>query len=85
MNKEVSRTLAFSQSKSHCCINYSLLLDEPQMRIAAPGGILGDEMGLGKTVEVLGCMLHHPRGELQLPDPLPVKEGNTHVVDAFEI
>ncbi|XP_072036001.1 LOW QUALITY PROTEIN: E3 ubiquitin-protein ligase SHPRH-like [Amphiura filiformis] len=26
-----------------------------------PGGILADEMGLGKTVEVLACILAHPR------------------------
>ena len=25
------------------------------------GGILADEMGLGKTVELLYCVVHHPR------------------------
>jgi len=25
------------------------------------GGVLADEMGLGKTLEVLGCILLHPR------------------------
>lgn len=52
-----------------------LVKDRPIGRQAPPGGILGDEMGLGKTVEVLGCMLHHPRGYLPLPEPLAVVEG----------
>ncbi|WAR07633.1 SHPRH-like protein, partial [Mya arenaria] len=44
--------------------------------LTSSGGILGDEMGLGKTVEVLGCMLHHPREHVPQPAPLPVVEDN---------
>ncbi|ELU00238.1 hypothetical protein CAPTEDRAFT_220844 [Capitella teleta] len=38
-----------------------LVCDEPLLPTAPPGGILADEMGLGKTVEVLSCILCHPR------------------------
>ena len=39
-----------------------------------PGGILADEMGLGKTVEVLSCMLAHPRLDLPPQEALPKAE-----------
>ncbi|KAH3735745.1 E3 ubiquitin-protein ligase SHPRH-like [Dreissena polymorpha] len=51
-----------------------LLREFPVHQPVPPGGILGDEMGMGKTVEVLGCMLHHPRASVPLPEPLPVIE-----------
>ncbi|GFN75462.1 E3 ubiquitin-protein ligase shprh [Plakobranchus ocellatus] len=46
----------------------------PQAFPPLPGGILADEMGLGKTVEVLCCMLLHPRSEVDCPEELPVLE-----------
>lgn len=51
------------------------MLDYPHSVSPTPGGILGEEMGLGKTVEVLACMLHNPRENIPLPDPLPVIDG----------
>ena len=55
----------------HLCIFYSfksisfqLYRFTKQKFVATPripGGILADEMGLGKTVEVLACILAHPR------------------------
>ena len=42
--------------------------------MSPPGGLLADEMGLGKTVEVLSCMLMHPRGKLPPVEPLPIIE-----------
>merc|ERR1739842_161982 len=44
--------------------------DKPLTVRSSPGGILADEMGLGKTVEVLSCMLCHPRGSLPKPEYL---------------
>ncbi|XP_064122069.1 E3 ubiquitin-protein ligase SHPRH-like [Macrobrachium nipponense] len=38
--------------------------DKPLAVMPSPGGILADEMGLGKTVEVLSCMLMHPRKDV---------------------
>lgn len=57
-------------------VYYSCVKNYPEMRSHPPGGILGEEMGLGKTVEVLACMLHNPRENVPLPEPLPVIEGN---------
>jgi len=51
----------------------------PQVR-RPPGGILADEMGLGKTVEVLACMLLHPRAHIPPPAPLPVIPGHTRLL-----
>ncbi|GAB6026708.1 hypothetical protein CHUAL_013216 [Chamberlinius hualienensis] len=34
---------------------------KPLKQPTSPGGILADEMGLGKTIEVLACILCHPR------------------------
>ena len=42
----------------------SLVSEMPLRLRTPPGGILADEMGLGKTVEVLACILNHPRSGL---------------------
>ena len=41
-----------------------IVKDKPFQNPTCPGGILADEMGLGKTVEVLSCMLCHPRKDV---------------------
>lgn len=51
-----------------------MIRNRPKAIPALPGGILADEMGLGKTVEVLCCMLLHPRTDVELPEQLPVIE-----------
>ncbi|XP_056016724.1 E3 ubiquitin-protein ligase SHPRH-like isoform X5 [Ostrea edulis] len=45
----------------------SLLRERPLAVTAPPGGLLADEMGLGKTVEVLSCIILHPRQNLDPP------------------
>jgi len=57
-----------------------LVGDFPQQVRRPPGGILADEMGLGKTVEVLACMLLHPRAHIPPPAPLPVIPGHTRLL-----
>ncbi len=47
-----------------------LVKDKPKAFPLPTGGILADEMGLGKTVEVLSCMLCHPRLDVPKPDEL---------------
>ncbi|KAK8397451.1 hypothetical protein O3P69_004894 [Scylla paramamosain] len=47
-----------------------LVKDKPLAVPPTPGGILADEMGLGKTVEVLSCMLCHPRLDVPKPEYL---------------
>lgn len=57
-----------------------LVKDKPLAVLSTPGGILADEMGLGKTVEVLSCMLCHPRTNVQKPpyqDPINVQSQKT--------
>ena len=39
----------------------SLVKTRPIIKENFPGGILADEMGLGKTIELLACILCHPR------------------------
>ncbi|CAL1537483.1 unnamed protein product, partial [Lymnaea stagnalis] len=53
-----------------------LVKERPKALPNLPGGILADEMGLGKTVEVLCCMLLHPRSDISLPEELPVLDDS---------
>nr|XP_045617516.1 E3 ubiquitin-protein ligase SHPRH-like [Procambarus clarkii]XP_045617517.1 E3 ubiquitin-protein ligase SHPRH-like [Procambarus clarkii] len=57
-----------------------LVKDKPLAVLPTPGGILADEMGLGKTVEVLSCMLCHPRQNIKKPDyqePINIESRKT--------
>jgi len=51
-----------------------LVKEKPLWHTSSSGGILADEMGLGKTVEVLSCILTHPRTGLPEAELLPVIE-----------
>ena len=53
--------------------------EKPVQGSSSPGGILADEMGLGKTVEVLSCILTHPRTELPPAELLPVVEDMVNI------
>ena len=50
------------------------MLEQPCSVTSPPGGLLADEMGLGKTVEVLSCMLAHPRTDVPPVEILAVVE-----------
>ncbi|XP_046561423.1 E3 ubiquitin-protein ligase SHPRH-like [Haliotis rubra] len=52
--------------------NGVLVISRPLMSSWPPGGLLADEMGLGKTVEVLSCILLHPRTSLHCTQKLSV-------------
>ncbi|XP_013421638.1 E3 ubiquitin-protein ligase SHPRH [Lingula anatina] len=60
-----------------CVINW-----RPMSVVSPPGGILGDEMGLGKTVEVLACVLNHPRTDL--PPPIPMEPSTGYVKELLK-
>ena len=58
------------------CYGHFFVENRPIKVEATPGGILADEMGLGKTVEVLSCVLNHPRKNIPKPsymDPIIIE------------
>ncbi|KAK4288850.1 hypothetical protein Pmani_038148 [Petrolisthes manimaculis] len=56
-----------------------LVKNKPLAVLPTPGGILADEMGLGKTVEVLACMLCHPRQSVPKPEyQEPIAESSSY-------
>lgn len=59
-----------------------VVLDRPTKIARKPGGILADEMGLGKSVEVLACILCHPRPPSTLPTD---QDQETRVFDIHPV